>query len=213
MKRYIIIPVLICVCLVLSACGSRLNVKDYINAYNNIGSVTNIIQINTIYDGETVVNRIETHIEKDGVNVKSTIETQKLAPIDSDEMFIISEDVVYYSNNARYFKKNGVWVKEDGDFKTETIKLDIQEGYLEELSYDNEVGYGRKLKAKVKSDCVTKLLNVADAQVGSVYLEIVINAKNELVQCNISYKTSSAKSVVITTTYGYEQTSVVLPNI
>ena len=213
MKKFIIIPILICVCLILSACNTNLDIKDYIDAYNNVDSVTNVIQINTIYDGETMVNRIATYIEKDGVNVKSTIKTQKLAPIDSDEMFIVSEDVVYYSNNARYFKVDGEWIKEDGEYKADSIKLNIQEGFLEEVSFDNEVGIGRKLKAKVKSDSVAKLLNISDIQVGSVYLQLIINSDKKLVQCNITYKTLSAKNVIITTTYGYEKTNVTLPQV
>lgn len=213
MKKFIVIPVLICLCFVLSACGKRLVIKDYVKAYNDVSAVTNIVQINTIYDGETMVNRIATYIEKDGVNVKSTIKVQKLAPIDSDELFITSEDVVYYTNNARYSKVDGNWVKEDGEFKAETIKLNIQEGFLEEITFDNELGAKCTLKAKVKTDSVAQLLNVTDIKVGSVYLELVINSDKKLVQCNINYKTASAKSVVITTTYGYNANSVTLPQV
>lgn len=211
MKKYIIFSLLICMCVLLSSCSLKVN--HYIKAYNNVDTVTSVIQITTIYDGDVLVNRLSTHIEKDGQKVKTTIKSQKLAPIDVSEDYIYQENEVYYDANARYTNVDGQWIKEEGEFKASTIKLNLKSDYLEEVTIDSEVGIGRKLKAKVKSQNVSNILNVNDINASDVYLELIINSNNKLVQCNVIYKTESGKDVKITTTYRYDKISITLPII
>ena len=215
MKKYLILPLLMCVLLMFSACGNGLSINDYIASYVNLNDVTKVIQTTTVKDGATIASQTTNTIEFASNATKAVLTSRVLAPIDSPDLYEENEQTIYYTSTARYTFNGQDWIVETGAYAVQSTNFDLKEHYLTSIVFDNTIQEvdTSVLTASVLDASKSALLCVNDVDATNVGIRIELNKDRQITLLSITYTTASEKTVEIVNEYSYDNVVVTLPTV
>ena len=213
MKRTFIVCLIGCLSLLLASCGETLDPSKYLSAISSAyQTVTTVSQETTVYDGETLLSSETITIEKDDVRgiTKVVTTSRRLAPIDSDEMYVTNEVILYFTLTAKYSNESGTWVKEDGVFASQGQGFDWNIDYLEVVSYDQQIKDGSTLRANVLTEHIQDLLK-EEINASNMQVEVVLDSKQAIDSLSLNYISENGNDIQISTSFSDVECNLVLP--